>query len=133
MFSIWFLVFPFGVVFVFATQSRKLGTKFPKIFETTEFFTTDCADAADRGNCRACASLALQRGLWTSLGLFVLAAPYVAAATEGGFLMACSLPQRERSVAYNLTVDQYLNAISADAERTRTQIVYVLAAINPEV
>ena len=74
-----------------------------------------------------------QRGLWTTLGLFVLAAPYVAAATEGGFPMICSLPQRERSVAYNLTVDQYLNAISAHAERTRTQIVYVLAAINPEV
>ena len=74
-----------------------------------------------------------QRGLQTALGLFVLAAPYVAAATEGGFLMTCSLPQRERSVAYNLTVDQYVNAIGAHAERTRTQIVYVLAAINPEV
>ena len=73
-----------------------------------------------------------QRGLWAAPGLFVLAAPHVAAATEGGFLMACSLPQRERSVAYNLTVDQYLNAISAHAERTRTQIVYVLAAINPK-
>ena len=74
-----------------------------------------------------------QRGLWTALGLFVLAALYVAAATEGGFLMSCSLPQRERSVAYNLTVDQYVNAIGAHAERTRTQIVDVLAAINPEV
>jgi hypothetical protein len=63
----------------------------------------------------------------------VLDEPYVAAATEGGFLMTCSLPQRERSVAYNLTVDQYVNAIGAHAERTRTQIVDVLAAINPEV
>ena len=74
-----------------------------------------------------------QRGLWTTLGLFVLAAPYVAAATEGEFLMTCSLPQRERSVAYNLTVDQYLNAIGTHAEGTRTQIVNVLATIDPEV
>ena len=74
-----------------------------------------------------------QRGLWTALGLFGLAGPYVAAATEGGFLMTCSLPQRERSVAYNLIVDQYLKAIGTHAEGTRTQIVDVLAAINPEV
>ena len=47
--------------------------------------------------------------------------------------MTCSLPQRERSVAYNLTADYDLNAIGAHAERTRTQIVDVLAAINPEV
>ena len=47
--------------------------------------------------------------------------------------MTYSLPQRERSVAYQLTVDQYVNAIGAHAERTRTQIVDVLAAINPEV
>ena len=74
-----------------------------------------------------------KRGLQTALGLFVLAAPYVAAATEGGFLMTRSLPQRERSVAYNLTVDQYVNAIGTHAEGTRTQIVDVLAAIDPEV
>ena len=47
--------------------------------------------------------------------------------------MTCSLPQRERSVAYNLTADYDLNAIGAHAKRTRTQIVDVLAAINPEV
>jgi hypothetical protein len=55
-----------------------------------------------------------QRGLWTALGLFVLAAPYVAAATEGGFLMTCSLPQFESSAAYNLTVDQDVYAVDTN-------------------
>ena len=32
--------FPFGVVFVFATQSRKFGTKFRKFFKRTQLFET---------------------------------------------------------------------------------------------
>jgi len=109
------------------------GRSSRKFLGTTEFFTTDCADAADPEKLQGVRFACPQRGLWTTLGLFLIAAPYVAAATEGGFLMTCSLPQRERSVAYNLTVDQYVNAIGAHAERTRTEIVHVLAAINPEV
>ena len=80
-----------------------------------------------------CGLSVTQRGLRTALGLFVLAAPYVAAATEGGFLMTCSLPQRERSVAYDLTVDYDVNAIGTYSERTRTQIVNVLATVDSEV
>ena len=43
------------------------------------------------------------------------------------------LPELKGSAACDLTVDYDLNAIGAHAERTRTQIVDVLAAINPEV
>ena len=40
-FNVFHGCFPFGfrfVVFVLATHSRKFGTKFPKTFQTTEFF-----------------------------------------------------------------------------------------------
>ena len=63
----------------------------------------------------------------------MLAAPYIAAVSEGGFLMTYSLPQRERSAAYNLTVDYDVRAIGTYSERTRTQVVNVLATIDPEV
>ena len=39
----------------------------------------------------------------------------------------------EDGAAYNLSVDQDVNAIRADAKRARVQIVDVLAAIYPEV
>jgi hypothetical protein len=45
----------------------------------------------------------------------------------------CFLPQREGGAAYNLSADDDVNAVGAHAERTRTQIVYVLAAIDSEV
>jgi len=38
MFFLLVFVFAFRVVFVFASHSRKLGTKFPETFGTTEFF-----------------------------------------------------------------------------------------------
>jgi len=74
-----------------------------------------------------------QRGRSTTLGFFGVAVAYVATATEGRFWMFRFLPQREASATYNLTADYDVNAVGAHAERTRTQIVYVLATIDPEV
>ena len=39
----------------------------------------------------------------------------------------------EDTAPHNLTVDLYVDAIGAHSERTRAQIVYVLAATNSEV
>ena len=44
-----------------------------------------------------------------------------------------SLLELENSVARNLTIDPDINAICADSERTRAQIVYVLTVTNSEV
>ena len=43
------------------------------------------------------------------------------------------LPELKGSAASDLTVDYYVYAIGPHAEGTRTHIVDVLAAINPEV
>src|SRR5262245_44048098 len=41
--------------------------------------------------------------------------------------------QSKDCVAYDLTVDQYVNPICADSERARIEIVGILAAIDSEV
>jgi len=43
------------------------------------------------------------------------------------------LLQLEGSAAYNLTVDPDVHAIDANTKCTRVQVVYVLAAVDPEV
>jgi len=43
------------------------------------------------------------------------------------------LSQREEGAAYNLIVDEDVHFICADSQRARTQIVNVLATIDPEV
>ena len=43
------------------------------------------------------------------------------------------LPELKGSAAYDLTVDYDVNAIGAYSESTRTQIVNVLATVDPEV
>src|SRR5204862_6889019 len=48
-------------------------------------------------------------------------------------LSASMLLQLEDSAAYNLTVDFDVDAVRAHSECTRTEIVDVLAAVDPEV
>jgi len=43
------------------------------------------------------------------------------------------LPELKGSAAHDLTVDYDVNAIGTNSERTRTQVVNVLATIDPEV
>jgi len=48
-------------------------------------------------------------------------------------LNCARLSQREGGAAYDLPVDDNVHAISADSQRTGTQIVYILAVGDPEV
>ena len=43
------------------------------------------------------------------------------------------LPELKGSAAHDLTVDYDVNAIGTNSEHTRTQVVNVLATIDPEV
>ena len=43
------------------------------------------------------------------------------------------LSELKSSAAHDLTVDYDVNAIGTNSERTRTQVVNVLATIDPEV
>ena len=109
----WFVVV--AIRYLLPEIQNEVPEKFSK---RLDFLTADYADATDGRNCRACASLTLglgkiqefhrlnpgapkifdlslsvtQRGLWSALGLFVLAVAYVATPTGGGFLMTCFLP-----------------------------------------
>jgi hypothetical protein len=49
----------------------------------------------------------------------------------GGF--SGPLLQLKASAAYNLSVDPDVHPVNANAKRGRVQVVYVLAAIDPEV
>ena len=63
---------------------------------------------------------------------------HTASMIEGGCLAVtvqngAQLSQRKASAAYNLAVDHDVHAIGTNSQSVRSQVVYILTTINPEV